>query len=221
MSGNRRDQEAVMTVFFFQAEDGIRYWSVTGVQTCALPICVFGLRSALERRRSKPLAELAVERQRRYQCPPAGWPVVRSQGRAQGGHAPRRSLLDAADTVRLCPRLGQDEGAQHASTDELERIDRLEQLAASDLDRDVVHPDPETILDPLQARWRIDRLRPANGRANHALAVPENHGILDTVGQLLSRHELEVDVEEGRSIERDEEPRLAHMIAGKRRQERC
>src|SRR5437016_10801171 len=24
--------------FFFQAGDGIRYWSVTGVQTCALPI---------------------------------------------------------------------------------------------------------------------------------------------------------------------------------------
>ena len=26
------------TYFFFQAEDGIRDWSVTGVQTCALPI---------------------------------------------------------------------------------------------------------------------------------------------------------------------------------------
>src|SRR5262249_60140788 len=26
--------------FFFQAEDGIRDWSVTGVQTCALPIYV-------------------------------------------------------------------------------------------------------------------------------------------------------------------------------------
>src|SRR5262249_58190283 len=25
---------------FFQAEDGMRYWSVTGVQTCALPISV-------------------------------------------------------------------------------------------------------------------------------------------------------------------------------------
>src|SRR5262249_57339706 len=25
---------------FFQAEDGIRDWSVTGVQTCALPICL-------------------------------------------------------------------------------------------------------------------------------------------------------------------------------------
>src|SRR5438093_1259169 len=28
----------VFVVFFFQAEDGIRDWSVTGVQTCALPI---------------------------------------------------------------------------------------------------------------------------------------------------------------------------------------
>src|SRR5262249_56913069 len=30
-------------VFFFQAEDGIRDWSVTGVQTCALPISVQSL----------------------------------------------------------------------------------------------------------------------------------------------------------------------------------
>src|SRR3989339_887744 len=29
---------AVSFFFFFQAEDGIRDWSVTGVQTCALPI---------------------------------------------------------------------------------------------------------------------------------------------------------------------------------------
>src|SRR5262249_60092798 len=28
----------VRWLFFFQAEDGIRDWSVTGVQTCALPI---------------------------------------------------------------------------------------------------------------------------------------------------------------------------------------
>src|SRR5262249_57727371 len=28
--------------FFFQAEDGIRDWSVTGVQTCALPILQYG-----------------------------------------------------------------------------------------------------------------------------------------------------------------------------------
>src|SRR5256885_12376788 len=29
-------------VFFFQAEDGIRDYKVTGVQTCALPICTRG-----------------------------------------------------------------------------------------------------------------------------------------------------------------------------------
>src|SRR3712207_7149719 len=29
-----------MCVFFFQAEDGIRDIGVTGVQTCALPICI-------------------------------------------------------------------------------------------------------------------------------------------------------------------------------------
>src|SRR2546430_6214673 len=30
---------AVFSLFFFQAEDGIRDLTVTGVQTCALPIC--------------------------------------------------------------------------------------------------------------------------------------------------------------------------------------
>src|SRR5262249_57321658 len=33
----------VHVCFFFQAEDGIRDWSVTGVQTCALPICLYHL----------------------------------------------------------------------------------------------------------------------------------------------------------------------------------
>src|SRR5262249_58888312 len=32
--------------FFFQAEDGIRDWSVTGVQTCALPISRDAARAA-------------------------------------------------------------------------------------------------------------------------------------------------------------------------------
>src|SRR3989475_4489353 len=34
----RIDLEAKPTIFFFQAEDGIRDLTVTGVQTCALPI---------------------------------------------------------------------------------------------------------------------------------------------------------------------------------------
>src|SRR6201995_3161267 len=34
----RRSLQCELCFFFFQAEDGIRDWSVTGVQTCALPI---------------------------------------------------------------------------------------------------------------------------------------------------------------------------------------
>src|SRR5258706_1063537 len=34
---------ALYLFFFFQAEDGIRDWSVTGVQTCALPISAWSL----------------------------------------------------------------------------------------------------------------------------------------------------------------------------------
>src|SRR5258706_10528010 len=35
---------SMLCFFFFQAEDGIRDWSVTGVQTCALPISASGER---------------------------------------------------------------------------------------------------------------------------------------------------------------------------------
>src|SRR5437764_2860954 len=38
MSGLRQRVAVGVVVFFFQAEDGIRDTSVTGVQTCALPI---------------------------------------------------------------------------------------------------------------------------------------------------------------------------------------
>src|SRR2546430_6164947 len=38
-----------MTFFFFQAEDGIRDLTVTGVQTCALPIYARGARRVLGR----------------------------------------------------------------------------------------------------------------------------------------------------------------------------
>src|SRR5260221_5352960 len=46
--------------FFFQAEDGIRDWSVTGVQTCALPIsyAVFCLRSKEQTSELKSLTNI-------------------------------------------------------------------------------------------------------------------------------------------------------------------
>src|SRR5207248_8195844 len=39
----------VCCVFFFQAEDGIRDRTVTGVQTCTLPISVLGVLAVRER----------------------------------------------------------------------------------------------------------------------------------------------------------------------------
>src|SRR2546422_6884021 len=47
-----------LTIFFFQAEDGIRDVAVTGVQTCALPI------SSRSRRRPSPKRWEAMQIQR-------------------------------------------------------------------------------------------------------------------------------------------------------------
>src|SRR5262249_56723534 len=48
----------MLRFFFCQAEDGIRYWSVTGVQTCALPI-LFGRQGKTTRRFSLPAEHAA------------------------------------------------------------------------------------------------------------------------------------------------------------------
>src|SRR5438132_6450162 len=42
---NNRIRLYIVYFFFFQAEDGIRDHCVTGVQTCALPICLPSARS--------------------------------------------------------------------------------------------------------------------------------------------------------------------------------
>src|SRR5256886_6975112 len=45
MSVGRQDRLGLVRfLFFFQAEDGIRDLTVTGVQTCALPICLLAAR---------------------------------------------------------------------------------------------------------------------------------------------------------------------------------
>src|SRR5438093_3508301 len=43
-------------ILFVQAEDGIRDWSVTGVQTCALPISAARLRRLVAQHRAEILA---------------------------------------------------------------------------------------------------------------------------------------------------------------------
>src|SRR6185295_1436710 len=98
--------------FFFQAEDGIRDIGVTGVQTCALPICNQGGRIGDVRRRD-PHGALAGAsqagecRQKKRQLADAGlvskdlrkplaWPAAAGKLVVEGGEAARQrgSALD-------------------------------------------------------------------------------------------------------------------------------
>src|SRR5688500_20188521 len=55
-------------IFFFQAEDGIRDYKVTGVQTCALPILPTTKRSPTARSRSRSGPSGAAPCSRRSRC---------------------------------------------------------------------------------------------------------------------------------------------------------
>src|SRR5256885_16337609 len=48
--------------FFFQAEDGIRDYKVTGVQTCALPILIISIPVASHRRDGRGGAAVRIDR---------------------------------------------------------------------------------------------------------------------------------------------------------------
>src|SRR5690606_11186480 len=60
--------------FFFQAEDGIRDFHVTGVQTCALPISAW--RGSAKGREGQALAWVQPEKLPRYDMPAPDRPVV-------------------------------------------------------------------------------------------------------------------------------------------------
>src|SRR5207248_8544146 len=73
----------VLFCFFFQAEDGIRDRTVTGVQTCALPIC----RPAIDRRRARRFgAQLA-------QLHAGDEPLLHVRGASGGDERCRAALL--------------------------------------------------------------------------------------------------------------------------------
>src|SRR2546427_8015467 len=55
----------VLCVFFFQAEDGIRDLTVTGVQTCALPISIGASYRCIWPRR-QDLVSIAVNREAKH-----------------------------------------------------------------------------------------------------------------------------------------------------------
>src|SRR6266567_3250625 len=88
-------------IFFFQAEDGIRDLTVTGVQTCALPISSTSVQTANRRERhplgapseSGELANAAASRG------PASW--ARCQRRAASAGVGPRSTFTCTAAVEL------------------------------------------------------------------------------------------------------------------------
>src|SRR5439155_10232625 len=106
-----------LSLFFFQAEDGIRDGHVTGVQTCALPIC----RRSPPRRRTPPGRRTARRsdssgRTRRHPCRIAARRSHRScgaRGRLRSATPPAREPRSPAAAASL-PALSQavDQGLE-------------------------------------------------------------------------------------------------------------
>src|SRR6266446_9001316 len=113
----RREPDIGFVFFFFQAEDGIRDYKVTGVQTCALPIC-----------RRGPARGTLVHGRRAEVPPHAVEPAQRAdrrgpRDRARGGARPRRAADRAASGMDpraaapfLSGRSGQKTGEESMST---------------------------------------------------------------------------------------------------------
>src|SRR5438046_9522599 len=70
--------------FFFQAEDGIRDWSVTGVQTCALPISRSSTRAAGSRSSTRPATKHSPRCARAERRSPTSPSSSRSEERRVG-----------------------------------------------------------------------------------------------------------------------------------------
>src|SRR3989475_796415 len=73
--------------FFFQAEDGIRVWTVTGVQTCALPIS----------------SRVRSGRWRAWQTPPAAQPSQKAPCPRGGPPLPFAAAAARSRHARPCP----------------------------------------------------------------------------------------------------------------------
>src|SRR5256884_9620153 len=117
-----------LVCFFFQAEDGIRYVAVTGVQTCALPILRLLLEPLVLRLEcvDRPPPELQVRRRARTCGSLLSLHRLASEDGEQGGrpepaeqepgHAahPRPTQecqAQGADPTQLDPLLGEPGGA--------------------------------------------------------------------------------------------------------------
>src|SRR5690606_31160377 len=144
--------------FFFQAEDGIRDFHVTGVQTCALPICA----ASSARICLLPLSKT-----------PACWMPVRFVDRAVGRAAPAE-FNSALRQARRCnaragPRAAWRPGCQppRGSVVPMARIER----ATSPLPRECSTTEPHGPEPKNAARIQPCGIHPGAGEGNRTLVV--------------------------------------------------
>src|SRR5437867_6062260 len=102
-------------IFFFQAEDGIRHRTVTGVQTCALPICLtLTLSGRGERKRaSGPLQRLVGQTAGRRGAERGNRTLCISPGKHDSQQQPHLSLgleLDRSEERRVGKECGRRRG---------------------------------------------------------------------------------------------------------------
>src|SRR2546426_8952619 len=83
--------------FFFQAEDGIRDYKVTGVQTCALPILQVGV-GEIVARDAAPKAHVVKLALMRAQ---AGFDVAQTLAICELGKSQTQELIEAGETLHL------------------------------------------------------------------------------------------------------------------------
>src|SRR6266498_3697865 len=108
--------------FFFQAEDGIRDADVTGVQTCALPICKQGRECEFRRRTLGPAMEpqtLTCRIGAGLSTSESAWEAATQAAREAGGGALGRAEVDLAFIFLSPAHLDEAETAAEAVREEL------------------------------------------------------------------------------------------------------
>src|SRR2546430_10126380 len=91
----------ILSFFFFQAEDGIRDLTVTGVQTCALPISLHSLSTIVPRIRRNRVRGFSYFAPVTSHESPVTSLVVRGFPRSSGAVSCELSAVDSANSCRM------------------------------------------------------------------------------------------------------------------------
>src|SRR5512144_925590 len=102
-------------------------------------------------------AQVAITGDGRLEGPSDFGSIGSRERRPERGNSSRRERLDAAQAVRPGRGLQERERSEHTVAQEGDHVQRFEQLPPRQLGGRVVHPDPETVLDPLRIRLRVSR----------------------------------------------------------------